>query len=408
MAGGFFGGGDGTVNAPYLVEDAADFNAVRNNLTAHYKQTADIDLSIYNNNWLAIGNKLNQFPDPFMGVYDGGNFDISNLTTNVATSNGGIFAYTVSATIKNVNIKNTHFIGGTPDMQWVGILAAGFVNSTVTRCSTQGSINLERTMSSDFYNKNVGGFASFVEESFVSECFCDVSLDGTDVGGFATYISFGIVENCYAKGSISRLSDSDFMQVGGFAFSNNGEINKCYCFVTITNILSGRYSEGFVNQNNGTITDCYYDIESGSVTDLWHPEQWYQEGTLLRGSDGRVYRCIFFTEEWNWEGWPVIGSRWQEFWELLVEPEAKTTAEMKNIATYTGWDFGTVWGIDSNANNGYPYLQWVSGVKLTVVKIIEAYTKVSGVVKRIDLNNVYTKQSGLIKKITEWFTAVLK
>ncbi|HPA94130.1 MAG TPA: hypothetical protein PLI39_09465, partial [Petrotogaceae bacterium] len=35
----------------------------------------------------------------------------------------------------------------------------------------------------------------------------------------------------------------------------------------------------------------------------------------------------------------------------------KTTAEMKNQNTYTGWDFTNIWAIDSSKNNGYPYLK---------------------------------------------------
>jgi len=35
----------------------------------------------------------------------------------------------------------------------------------------------------------------------------------------------------------------------------------------------------------------------------------------------------------------------------------KTSSEMKRISTYTGWDFSTIWGMDPNINNGYPYLR---------------------------------------------------
>jgi len=35
-----------------------------------------------------------------------------------------------------------------------------------------------------------------------------------------------------------------------------------------------------------------------------------------------------------------------------------TTAQMKDSSNYTGWDFTTVWAINSAINDGYPYLQW--------------------------------------------------
>ena len=36
MANGNFAGGKGTKSNPYLIEDADDLNAIRNNLVAHY------------------------------------------------------------------------------------------------------------------------------------------------------------------------------------------------------------------------------------------------------------------------------------------------------------------------------------------------------------------------------------
>ena len=36
--------------------------------------------------------------------------------------------------------------------------------------------------------------------------------------------------------------------------------------------------------------------------------------------------------------------------------EGKSTPEMKNISTFSGWDFETIWGISGTLNDGYPYL----------------------------------------------------
>ena len=38
-------------------------------------------------------------------------------------------------------------------------------------------------------------------------------------------------------------------------------------------------------------------------------------------------------------------------------PSAKTSAQLKDINTFTGWDFTNTWAIDSTKNNGYPYLK---------------------------------------------------
>jgi hypothetical protein len=35
----------------------------------------------------------------------------------------------------------------------------------------------------------------------------------------------------------------------------------------------------------------------------------------------------------------------------------KTTVEMQTQETFVGWDFVTIWDIDSAENNGYPFLR---------------------------------------------------
>lgn len=67
--------GSGTIEDPYLVATAEDLDAVRNDLTAYYLQTADIDLGGYEN-WEPIG------PDGetlFSGSYDGQGHTVSGI-----------------------------------------------------------------------------------------------------------------------------------------------------------------------------------------------------------------------------------------------------------------------------------------------------------------------------------------
>ena len=91
MAGGLFGGGDGSVGTPYLVEDAQDLDRVRSNLSACYLQTSDIDLL---KAWEPIG-------PTFSGSYDGGlhviDFDGAKTT---------LFVFLKNATISNVGIEH--------------------------------------------------------------------------------------------------------------------------------------------------------------------------------------------------------------------------------------------------------------------------------------------------------------
>ncbi|MGC8738712.1 MAG: PASTA domain-containing protein, partial [Candidatus Hydrogenedens sp.] len=47
----------------------------------------------------------------------------------------------------------------------------------------------------------------------------------------------------------------------------------------------------------------------------------------------------------------------------------KTTAEMKQQATYVSWDFTTVWGIVENSS--YPYLLWQGGLLVNVPDVVD-------------------------------------
>jgi len=82
-----FAGGTGDPGDPYQVAMAEHLNNVRNYLSSHFIQTADIDLDVspYNegNGWEPIGTSANQFS----GSYNGQQYKISNLFINMASTN---------------------------------------------------------------------------------------------------------------------------------------------------------------------------------------------------------------------------------------------------------------------------------------------------------------------------------
>jgi hypothetical protein len=52
------------------------------------------------------------------------------------------------------------------------------------------------------------------------------------------------------------------------------------------------------------------------------------------------------------------------YWDMNTSGQAtsaggtgKTTAEMKTQSTFSGWDFSSIWEMDSSTNSGYPYLR---------------------------------------------------
>lgn len=82
MANGVFGGGTGTIQDPYIIEDAHDLNSIRRDLNGHYLLKNDINLGITaytrGEGWEPIMN--------FAGTLNGNNKKIFNLYINKPSS----------------------------------------------------------------------------------------------------------------------------------------------------------------------------------------------------------------------------------------------------------------------------------------------------------------------------------
>lgn len=270
MANGLFGGGNGTAENPYLVEDAADLNAVRNNLSAHYKQVADIDLSEYN--WIPIGTSDN----PFVGTYDGNSFKIHNfkMEYNDYYSDSdvlGMFGYISNSTIKNVEIVNC-FINSTDDND-VGVLVGYARNSSIENCKITGTVTVQ-------YAYNCGGIACYIDSSEIKNCTIDMQLtaDG-DVGGIASYNDQGSIKNCQITVQINTNSGAG----GVTQYNYYGTIADCKVTVQFNSESEYNNFGGIVEYNDyGSITNCEVIIQfdTDSVWEAGGIVQYNNYGTI--------------------------------------------------------------------------------------------------------------------------------
>ncbi len=142
----FIGSGGGTSGDPYLVSTAAEFNDVRNNLTAYYKQNMDIDLSGYSP-WSKIGTTITAGTN-FTGTYDGDGHKITGLSiTSTSDQYNGLFGVIGSGgTVKNLGVTGASLSGSTAGL---GILAGYNFGGTVENCYTTGTVTTS--------NNNPGG-----------------------------------------------------------------------------------------------------------------------------------------------------------------------------------------------------------------------------------------------------------
>jgi len=199
------------------------------------------------------------------------------------------------------------------------------------------------------FSSQIGMFGYLPEGAFVS----DLSVVNVEVRGYSCVgglvgRSHSVVKNSYATGNVS--GEHEVGGLIGFNYGSTGEVENSYSTVNVsgnrrvgglvglnsgflnssysTGNVSGNGVGGLVGSNSGTVSDSFWDIEASGIKE----------------SDGGT---------------------------------GKTTAEMKDVATYTDtskegleepWDFvgnpyddqgdEDIWDIDEEINDGYPFLTW--------------------------------------------------
>lgn len=205
-----FEGGSGTAEDPWQIATAEQLDRVRDDLTAHYILTADIDLSGYEN-WEPIGAFQSrsdapedaEVPHPdyaFTGTFKGDGHTISNLTVACTAPMGaGLFgcasgtergeAYIGGFTLENVNVSGGYLVGGTVGLQFMGCKVAD-INLT-------GKNSLA----------GMQGIGGIVGTGFdlISGCYATADItamgdDGACAGLIAGGTTMSSIENCQAIG----------------------------------------------------------------------------------------------------------------------------------------------------------------------------------------------------------------
>jgi hypothetical protein len=381
--------GCGGNKMPTPITTAAQLAAI--SLTGNYIQMNDIDLSGYSN-WTPIGEGL----WAFAGTYDGGSHKITGLTTSA--SYGGLFAYLdYGGTIQNVNLVSPSVInvlsgtcgsligeveggnitnctatsvnvnGGYEAGGLVGY--AGFARTTFTNCSVAGAVysaqgaaggivglsasgsyagavftncNFTGTITSGTsgYASGAGGIigtSQWNQSTYdtLNGCWANATVHAQGyAGGLIGYAKSVHIFECYSLGATGNIYGTP--QGGGLiGLSTGGQINNCYSHVNNTSsgfigasssdTITYCYSTGtataygFCNSGSSTVTGCYYDEDTAGI---------------------------------------VAGAGTPEH-----------TAAMKTQATYSGWNFTSLWTMTEGVT--YPYFGVAPvNVQCTVTQIL--------------------------------------
>ncbi len=290
---------------------------------------------------------------PVMGnasprYFDGRGHTIKGLYINRPTEDYiGLFSWcpdTKDVLLENININGRRWVGG----------LSGVIDITVSidKCIIiSGSV----VGSGSPWMGITGGLVSW-NDGIINECGVRSGCSVTNIwnvvdkytGGLVGYNN-GTITKSYSKANVHTPTIFG-AYMGGLAGWNavGAVITDCYSMgnVTIDWSTGGVLASdgGFVGRNHGTINRCY---STGLVT----PVQGTQSGV-----------CGFVGD--NLVGGSILASYWDtetSGYTIGVEPSAdpptgKTSVQMKQEATFAGWDFDTVWRISEGIS--YPKFVW--------------------------------------------------
>lgn len=207
---------------------------------------------------------------------------------------------------------------------------------------------------------NVGLFANIQgysdnKRASVSNLFVNISKKGitgeSRVGGICGNLSYGNIENCMVTGDISG-----YQYVGGIVGDDNGRSSVSQC-ASSGNIIAIDGNVGGIAGNNSQscyINNCYSIANVKAEGSYYYTaygigysaEQCYFAGTISGTDVNQEYpigvsknSCYYDSEKTKISG----------------KPGALTTKQMKQQASFQGWDFDNIWTIQEGVD--YPKLR---------------------------------------------------
>ncbi len=385
------------------ISNASQLQMMALDLDAAYTLAGDIDAS-GTSGWNAgagfspVGYDTSH---PFTGSFEGNNHTINGLFMNRGDYTGLFGVWGTGGfegqggTLQNVgltgaNISGTSYVGALVGEVLTGVLTNVYSTGSVFGTGSVGGLigrfgsgAADSTLSNSHSDANVnstgGSVGGLIGQSWedVTTSYATGDVSGTiGVGGLIGGRHMGTLSHSYATGDVTASS----IMAGGLVGSNVGGFSNSFATGNITG--TDRVGGLVGNQNGGDVSDVY---AIGSVTGT--DKVGGLIGVLAGGSLSQAYSTGSVTADTNKGGLvgydeygPVYTSN---FWNTTTsgmadgvgnqDPEpagvtGKTTAEMMQSATFSGWDF-TVDGVAAGSGDwimaGMPHLQieWSTDIK---------------------------------------------
>ena len=373
------------------INDLNDLNDIRNNLSGNYRLMNDIDASATSDptspSWndgagflpfgkTLIPNTLGDISDIFSGRLDGNGHTISGLfidsdvddTAEEFASIGLFSGLAPGGQIFDLVIDDADVSG----RSFAGILVGTNIGGFINGCSVSGELN-----------STIGGAISAFNFGSVKDCISNANTDGQGATGGLIGANVGFVGGSYATGDVSS-----YFMVGGLIGLNRGTVEDSFA----TGDLNGTYQvggliglciSGSIERSFATGNVEGLDYVGGllGASDEGTIKQSYATGsvngnTSIGGLIG--YSNSTVTETYatgNVSGNTSVGgligkndgSVSSSYWDKdstgltysngSLSSFGKTTAQMMQQDTYSGWDFDGIWYMEEGST--YPMLQTV-------------------------------------------------
>ncbi|NMC57696.1 MAG: hypothetical protein GYA50_10795, partial [Eubacteriaceae bacterium] len=326
--------GEGTDVSPYIIstsDDLITFASLINSgdeyyLNQYYLLNSNIDLSTVSN-FTPIGGSYS-----FNGTFDGGGHVIKGVNITAIVSSGnighiGLFG-TCSGTVKNLGIMQNKITAVCNSSSYIGSLIGYATNAQIINCYS--TTDISATGSALTYG---GGICGYSLNSDISGCYNTGSIYAREAGGIIGNSTNGVISRCYNSGRINA-----WYYAGGLVGSGSADFTDCYNDGNVGASADTNYAGGIIGESdaNCLIQNCR---NTGQVKSS------ESNGAIIGWDTAscNLISCYYLDNNSNAVGNPALTGN------------MRALAAMQDIATYSGYNFESVWIMPPY--NSFPYLR---------------------------------------------------
>lgn len=311
------------------------------------------DLDLSGKSWTPIG----RYNAPFSGELNGNGHSVTGLTISYNSLGylegyAGLVGYAGhTAYLHHLNVDGNIL----SDKFNCGLLLGGSRSgSRIKRCIVTGSVTAEASIG------GVAGTAYQISQCEARNVVLTTNPNNGGAGGICYNLNYYDFSDTYVSECVSSGTIISYCNMGGIvgAASFSKHIENCFSSM----VLTGKSKIGGIvygAENSAVVENCYY---TGSITST----EGKASGLIAGGSNLTITNC-YWSKECNMtiDGLPDVKRGVGT--DVSEDPTTGLTlTEMRTKASYAGWDFDTIWAIDTNKNGGLPYLRWQDDVPTVI------------------------------------------